>query len=50
MERAKTLQLTEQKPDKVSQYFVLILAQRFNFKQLYIPFKLKLFNYIDNND
>ncbi len=49
MARAKTLQLIEQKA-KVSQFFVLILAQRFNFKHMYIPFILKLFNYIYNND
>ncbi len=38
------------KPDKVSQFFVLILAQRFNFKHMYISFILKLFNFTHNND
>ncbi len=36
------------KPDKISKCFVLILAQRYNFKHMHIPFILKLFNYIDN--
>ncbi len=50
MKRPKTLQFIEQKARRVKQFSLLILPQRFNFKHMYIPFILKLFNYIQNND
>ncbi len=37
-------------PDKVSQLFVHILVQGFHFTYIYIPFILRLFNYMQNND
>ncbi len=37
-------------PDNVSQIFVHVLAKRFHFTHICIPFILRLFNYIENND
>ncbi len=37
-------------PDKISQIFVHVLAHRFYFTPIYIPFILSLFNYIQNDD
>ncbi len=37
-------------PDKVSQFFIHVLSQRFHFTHIYIPFILSLFNCIQNNE
>ncbi len=36
-------------PDKISKGFFHVLAQRFYFTHIYIPFILSLFNYLQNN-
>ncbi len=36
--------------NKVSQFFIHILAHKFHFTHIYIPFILSLFNYIQTND
>ncbi len=44
-----TSQLIEHTARQNLSFFVHILAQRFYFANIYIPFILSLFNYIQNN-